>query len=434
MLIMKILKNTSHLCGHFLINDRASLVTRLEQQGWVADKIGKEVLDSCKNYYYSEFVEFTLHGDGNISKFNTKKSHKDALSGLVRYNKTINRKIRVRTRSGDEVALHIEKLTVYIAPFNIVLFSVDLTMEDIDYNHLAAALQLIRDNCHYDESLVGEFIDAAITPICNILSTTEVKVGTSNYQELTKNGNKLKLFQINETDSVAETDGEKFDAMLYSMGCLMPIDDSNCLACTDTDYYKRVMQNGRIAVFDGWRALALFDTFSMMTVPLPDFRRDMWNSDYFRMIYIYILFRQAFLYQYESLFRKEGCDIKSLESDILLFERRYCFDRFSFNFLPIEIGRAMERALELRESSANLHSTVAQASAVYEKESDDKMNRVLTLLAVITICSTIWDLFSMLNEAFPFNSSMSVFRTGTYILIIILLIISIIYLQSNRKH
>lgn len=422
---MKIARNTAYLCGHFISDNWRVLASQAERQGWEQTTADSVALSINKNYYYGEFVDF-LHNPDKESvstRCHTKSVYPDH---MVFFSKKVGKDATITLRDGSTTTVAVDNLQLWIAPFGIVIFSISIQMAECDYSETAEALQLMRDICHYNHDKIGDFIDMAITPVYNLIDTEAE--GTAHYQRLTHNGNKLKIFQIIETDSpLPPSDDTR--RMIYNIGCLMPLEEG---ASGDDSYYNRVMETGHISIFSDWSALALFDTFTMLSSPLPDFRRKIWIDDYFGMIYIYMLYRQSFLYHYNSLFRAKGCDIKQLEADILLFERRYCFDRFSYNFLPTEIGRAIDRSLELKESTDFLHSMVTQAGAVYEKESDDKMNRVLTLLAIITICSTIWDLFSLLNAAFAFKDEMTGFRIGTYLLILTFLIIYLV-MHSRRK-
>lgn len=429
---MEILRNTSFLCGHFSMNDWRAFADVIQKAGWQLSILNEEELTDCKNYYYSEFVDF-IHHNPNVNA----KKRKSALEGVVRYKKYFNKRISLKINDEKSVEVNVGSVDFYLSPFNIVIFTIAATMENVDYNDMSRALLTMRDLCHYSEEKAGEFVNEVIRPIYDIYAQAQdgkVESVQWNFNTLVDNGNKLKLFQINEIAETASLSYAKFDRMLYDMGCLMPLsekeDDGNDL------YYNKVMEAGRVAVFPDWRALALFDSYTIVSSQLPDFRRDIWTNDYYGMIFVYSLFCHAFLLQYDSHFRARNCDIKKLEADILLFERRYSYKRFSYNFLPLEISQALERALELQDGIDNLHNMVTQASAVYEKESDDKMNKVLTFLAVITICSTIWDLFSLLDAAFTFGdegTGLLGFRIAVSLLVLIIIAVFFIFRKSHSK-
>lgn len=435
---MKILQNTAYLCGHFTTPRWRDLANGLAAAGWQADTLDDTHRTEAKNYYYAEFIDFAYHsvaakGRGGLQQ---------GPDGIVRFRRDVNAQVAVGVGEGRSVAVDVRSLQLCLAPFGIVLFSVAMAMHDLEYNDMARALLTMRDLCRYDRQGAGPFVEAALRPVYDAYRLTHSVPplttdgeGPINLHMLAENGNKLKLFQIIETTdiNVTTTGSATFDRALYTMGCLAPM---NTLPDTGRDhdvYYDRVMEAGKVAVFDDWRALALFDSFTILAAELPDFRRHIWTSDYFGLIFLYSLFHQAFLLRYDAHFRAYDCDIKRLEADILLFERRYRYDRFSYNFLPLELSHAMERALELPDSSDNLHNMVTQASAVYDKESDDKMNRVLTLLTVITICSTVWDLFSLIDAAGCFHNAASGFRMGIGVLVLVLLTICLIFLQSRRR-
>lgn len=432
---MKILQNTSYLCGHFTTPRWRQLAEGLECSGWQTAPMDAVQRVEAKNYYYGEFVDFVHHiaADGKVH--HKKDSGPD---GILRYRLPVETTVAVGLPDGS-VNVTVRDVQLCLAPFGIVLFAVAIEMHDVDYADMSRALLTMRDLCRYDRTTAGAFVVAALAPVYDAYRLTRTASplpddGVLNLHMLAENGNKLKLFQIVETDgvSVAASGPVAFDRALYNMGCLAPLDfDTDGRG--DDAYYSRVMDTGRVAVFDNWRALALFDSFTILSDRLPDFRRNIWTSDYFGLIYLYSLFRQAFLLRYDALFRAYDCDIKRLESEILLFERRYRYERFSYNFLPLELGHAMERALELPDGTDSLHNMVTQASAVYDKDSDDRMNRALTLLTIITICSTIWDLFSLIDAAFTFPDTHTGFRIGICILVLILLTLYLIFFQTHRR-
>ena len=411
------------------MNDWRVFTDVIKKAGWQLDILNEEELTDCKNYYYSEFVDFIHHNPANDSK-----KRKAMLDGIVRYKKKFDERISLKINDEKSVAVDIDSVDFYLSPFKTVIFAIAVKMENIEYNDMSRALLTMRDLCHYSEDKAGEFVNKVIRPIYDIYALVQdgkVESVEWNFNTLVDNGNKLKLFQINEIVETASLSSSRFDRMLYDMGCLMPLSERE--ADDDDLYYNKVMEAGRVAVFPDWRALALFDSFTIVSSPLPDFRRGIWTNDYYGMIFIYALFCHAFLLQYDSNFRTPDCDIKQLEADILLFERRYSYQRFSYNFLPLEISQALERALELKDCMDNLHNMVTQASAVYEKESDDKMNKVLTLLTVITICSTIWDLFSLIDAAYSFENTGMGYRVGIYILILVMLTLYLVFMQNNRR-
>lgn len=405
--MIKILKNKAYLCGHFCTTRWAELTQWLAASEWKLWTIDATERATCKNFYYGDFVDFQY--SDTIGK-------KDS-DGIVRYRRTIGHTVDVQ---GVNVA--VGDMVLYLSPFGIIQFSIEIDIEGVDHAAMVTTLQTLRNNCSYCTDTPREWLETVIKPLTNVV--TVATGGCRDYNLLTEGGNKLKLFQIIEAEGLTEMEPEMRDTELYSLGCLTPPPTQP----ESGSYYERTMEAGRIAVFQDWSALALFDSFTMLSAPLPDFRRKIWADDYFNMIYIYSLYRQAFLYRYSALFRAPKCNIRQLEADILLFDRRYRYSRFSYNFLPLEIARAMERALELEEATNALHDMVTQASAVYDKESDSRMNTVLTGLTVITLCSTVWDLFSMIDAA----TGASIFRFATGLLVL-LMVLTVLLLRKLKK-
>ena len=434
---MEIIRNTSYLCGHFSMSDWHDFAKTLNQSGWQTDMPGADKIANDKDLYHSEFVDF-IHHNPDI---NSKKC-KSKLDGMVRYKMVVDKRISLKINDEKTVPVYVDNIRFYLAPFNIVIFSIAVHMENVDYDDMSKALLMMRDVCHLNKKNADEFIKTVIMPVFEIYVQTRGKKEVSesvdfssdelNFHMLAKTGNKLKLFQINEIADTANLSSAKFDKMLFDMGSLLPLSDDGA----DNDYYNKVISEGKVALCKEWRALAMFDSFTLLSSPVDDSLRNSWITEYYGLIYTYLLFCHAFLLEYDILFRAHDCDVSKLEEDIVLLERRFSFNRFSFNYLPLEIGRALERALEVQNCLNNLHHMVAQASGVYEKDSNEKMNNVLTFLAVITTCSTIWDLFSLLDAAFTFGYDgigFLGFRIGVCILIIMMLMVYFVFKHSHKK-
>ena len=432
---MKVLRNTSYLCGHFSMNNWQDFAETLKNAGWLPDVPDADVLSDKNKHYQSEFIDFIYHN----SKVNP-KSRKSKLDGIVRFKKVIDKSILLKIKDKDAVKATVDSIRFYLAPFNIVIFSIAVRMENVDYDDMSMALLMMRDICNLSKENAGEFVERAINPIYDIYLRTRgktesferVDLGSSelDFQVLTKTGNKFKLFQINEIDDL-KTD--KCDRMLYDMGRLAPLSD---VEDSDDIYYKKALDAGKVAVSKDWRALAIFDSYTVISSPVSDNFREKFASEHFGIIYIYLLFSHAFLLEYDMLFRTPDCDITELEKDIVLLERRYSFNRFSFDSELLEISMALERALEVQNCINNLHNMVTQASGVYEKDSNEKMNNVLTFLAVITTCSTVWDLFSLLDAAYTFGFDgigYLGFRIGVYILIIMMLMVFFVFKKTHKR-
>ena len=81
------------------------------------------------------------------------------------------------------------------------------------------------------------------------------------------------------------------------------------------EYFGRIMGNNRISIYNNWKALALFDTFTMLGHDVPDWLRQNWIDNYFNMIYVSLLFNKLYLFRLNILFRKRLRKIDRLERE-----------------------------------------------------------------------------------------------------------------------
>ena len=85
------------------------------------------------------------------------------------------------------------------------------------------------------------------------------------------------------------------------------------------------------------------------------------------------------------------------------FEKECCFNKISYNFLPLEINEAMDRGLEVSDERETLHA-ILETEYERRKTNSDKMeNALLLVLSLMTTASALWDLTSLLNEVYPYS-------------------------------
>jgi len=97
-----------------------------------------------------------------------------------------------------------------------------------------------------------------------------------------ENGNKLKLFQIVEIESSKLTEKEQ-DELLFELGTLAHIDsyNGNSFTSPSQEYFDKIMKHNKISVFNNWKGLSLFDTFTVLSYPTHQYLLDNWANYYF---------------------------------------------------------------------------------------------------------------------------------------------------------
>lgn len=408
-----LVNNTVCLCGYFSAK-QACLPEML--QGWTQETYSEADIEELSNYYMPEFATFM-----------TKE--------MKRYNLAIDKPCLLRFAEDDVTEFALNSLHLWCAPFDLMLFAIEIKFEKIDFNKMTRALAVLR-NCNRYNELQADFVQAALLPIINIYNTlthSSLKP-EGNLCQLIEPGNKFKLFQAVSLAEPLENDN--VDYLLYDTGTLAK-HTPNSLGMNSEDYYNRIMADHCISVFNGWKGLALLDTFTMLSVDTPEWVVNNWKEDYFEKIYIYQLFRKVFLYNVNLTYRKRTVDVEILEEQLDQFEQEYCFGSISYNFLPDLINNALEKSLATEQDNEQIYRMISKEMGKREQRAEEKTNKFLTFLTCITIFSAVYDFSSLVNESFDyshwFHDTTQGFRAVSSLLLIIVAMAYLIVIFRYRK-
>lgn len=408
-----LVNNTVCLCGYFSAK-QACLPEML--QGWTQETYSDADIEELSNYYMPEFATFM-----------TKE--------MKRYNLAIDKPCSLRFADDDVTEFTLNSLHLWCAPFDLMLFAIEIKFKAIDFNKMTRALSALRNCSRYNE-LQADFVQAALFPVIdiyNILTHSNLKPD-GNLCQLIEPGNKFKLFQAISLAEPLENDN--VDYLLYDAGTLAK-HTPNSLGMNSEDYYNRIMADHCISVFNGWKGLALLDTFTMLSVDTPEWVVNNWKEDYFEKIYIYQLFRKVFLYNVNLTYRKRTVDVEILEEQLDQFEQEYCFGSISYNFLPDLINNALEKSLATAQDNEQIYHMISKEMAKREQRAEEKTNKFLTFLTCITIFSAVYDFSSLVNESFDyshwFHDTTQGFRAVSSLLLIIVAVAYLIVIFRYRK-
>lgn len=431
---MNIFESRAMLCGFFTVRKTRKNGTDAADilNGWKETVYSGEEIDEMKDFYYSDFIDFiTGNGNGDVRTF-VKSVEKD-----------------LEMHDGDSVhKFSVKDIRLHFFPFNIVIFSIKVVQKDTAFSNVTSVLNRLRNICYYSPDRMSGFIKTAIEPICEVYSrltgdyrTTERisydGSATIGYPFLVENGNKLKLFHILATEEYRNSP-EKTDCLLYDAGTLTREGsfNGNDFMSSSKDYFESVMSSNRLSVFNNWKALALFDTFTIFSGSVRDYLLANWETDYFGKIYLYCLFRKFYLFRLNTVFRKSGSNLHRLRDEFITFERRYCFPRISYNFLPLEIMAHLDRSLDISMDKDEMENMLKQESETREASADKRMNSLLFFLTCLTTFSAVWDFGCLLDSMYPFElsvgSSITGFRVVTYVLLLVTLLFAIVNRTVKR--
>ncbi len=419
------MKYTGFLCGAFSVNG-----TVQADNGWRSVTVDDAMRAVSSKFYYPEFVDFCFGAN---------------INSIHRLVMDVKQKVAItvgRAATQREVDVFIPEIMFYQAPFGLALFAVRVDIDACN-NDITAVISRLRS---IDSVADGNasFASLVLDPLMKLYrkharSAADV-AGRENkecYARLVEYGNKLKAFQIAVVEG-CEWNSETADNLLYELGTLAPIGSYNPEDdySSSKEYFDSIMKDGKVSVFNNWKALALFDTFTMFGHDISESTIANWVENYFGMLYISELFVKFYLFRLNNDFRINHKGADKLLEQFDDFEYGCWFDNVSYNFLPRIIHHSMEQGLEVLSEKQLLYQMIAQQKNRREERDNQRMNNLLFYLTLLTTFSMVWDASSLFNEMYPYEtyigSSMVGFRVVSYALMLIVLVL-IMTARFKRK-
>lgn len=321
------------------------------------------------------------------------------------------------------------KLHLFFFPLDIVLFAIEIDDSGTELDDLTAAHNYLM-TCWDTNSFNNRYLAKLMMPLMAYLIT-------NNTVRLTKDGNKLKLFQTIKIDEQLLS-----DELLYELASSSPI---GCIKGVNRpemkpseDYFNKILSENSVSTFDNWKGLALVDSFTILGKD-DSFNEDDCNYLYFPLIYLRCILEKTFCFSRNNAYREDKIRKESpLELEIENMEKYYFYDSISYNFQPSLLYQVMAKGLDVKKEREELAKQIkerAHKEAEYKKEKEGKrFNHILSWATVFVIFSVAWDLCSIIKEAFVISDDCNKSKTAWLFLIIgSIIVITLIY-KIFRNH
>ena len=428
-------KHIAFLCGHFKREKDVSHDT-LVKLGWQRHDYTEEERSRSKRFYYPEFVDFCYA--------------KSMDEGCVRYTRLVNECITVTSIKGWKnqeqrrvlPPFIVKQITFYFMPQNMVLYSIHVVQQVSSFDDCSTLMFTLRYIEGFRENRYSEFCRVAIDPIARVFGLLKGHELYGDYTPLVENGNKLRLFQIVHAADGSLADEDVKRRQLYRLATFMPI-------ANDADYVENSLfaehqqqeiEHNSVAVFPEWTAFSLLDTVTILASDSEE-QTTNWVRSYFGHIYIHALFQKACLFDFNNRFKQvlnSGSRVKetSLVGEYEAFERNCCFNKISYNFLPLLFAESITNSLEINSEMQQLYRIMDKERSRNEEISRKRMNSLLLYISFLTLFSAIWDACSMLNEMFSFEAHFKSSYLGFRMVVLILALVvgcGLLYLYRRQR-
>ncbi len=343
------------------------------------------------NYYFESFIDSLVEREGHKSN--------GVYGDTAHLTVEINKQCILRDPKFEENGCYtfdLSRIHLFFFPFKICLFAIETNeYSGVSMNTLTLAHSILKENTLYKRP---EETDAEKENNLTSLIEPLIEISTHrSFSDLSKTGNKLKTFQIISTEC------DRTDELLFELGTLSPIGcvkDADNFFSPSAEYYQQIIDNNSISIFRNWKALAIFDTFTVLTAPISDRQISLWSISYFRLIYIHALYQKTLLFITNQEFRSSAVktNYSELMHNMKKQEHWYAFSEISYNFLPQLIYKAIDHGLDIASERTRLHEHIEQEAEDQERRSERKLTWFITALTFLTVFSALYDTSSIFKE------------------------------------
>ncbi len=430
---------TGFICGGFTATTEPIHFEAVDSR-W--QKVEKSAAERAAGHrmYAPAFYDFCYHVGS------------DRNTGFRRYRLNVDTDIEMAIGGTDrKLPVHIGEVELCFGPFSVAIFSARFDIDSENVDDIIMVVNKLRYVSLYasDRSL-DEFRELAIVPIlklygeCGIARNGFDPNDPTSCRLLVENNNKFRIFQIASVDSASWGD-DNIDNVLFELGSMsrIGVNNPNDLFSPSKDYFQRTMEAGRIDIFNNWKGLALYDTFTMIGHSVPKQVRDYWVEVVFKMLYMSQMFVKMYLTRLNNNFRIYLGDnnqklnrnvANKLQNRYDEFECKCWFDNVAYSLLPCEIHSIIGRSMEIAVEKERLYEKIMRQNLKREKMSDQRMNKLLFFMTMLAMSSAIWDACCLVEGMYPFDPAESqlFIRVITYVVLFVLFVVMII--SSRRRN
>ena len=401
---------------------------------WKRVKMSVDEYERMKSVYYSSLLRsmIEIEGEEEQSVYRYEMKLPQQCEKLM----ILNRK-----NSQSDYPCTITNIQLWFFPFDVVLFSVELdeypnNLDDLTLMHskwkkwsVEYNNTIIVDGKSKDIGFHTQTLDEYLKPLVELTKD-------KNPAKLTFEDTKLRQYQVVQSNCIQ-------DSLLFEIGTFSSIGvvcDTNICRYSKPadDYYQKIIRENTISAYSNWKALALNDSFTVLTVDevYSNSENNEYDDEgllldtgyhYFYLLYMRCLFEEFYCFDRNNLYHEvkdADIDSKKIESEIAYMEKHYFFDDMSYDFLPPLMYRAMAKGLDLQKDREQLTQHVKQALRDARRE---RNNSAVNFVQIFAVFSVVWTIREMIITAFPCVED----PVSAIIALVVALIIAILLLKKS---
>lgn len=408
---------------------------KLDRNIWTPETLSLGDYQTRCAQYYKSHVDAMVEADGqgnrpdflkNVCHF--KHTYKKQ-NGDNDYTKGIRTHLNVKKRNGMEIAFEFTLCAIhlYFFPLGFVLVSIEIDDSDTELNTIT---DLHYSLLNWDVSLNS----ANNQELRNIMEPLAKLLANGDLSNLIVGSSKMKMMQIIQTNGIRPD-----DTLLYELATFCPVGvvKGNSNMTPSNKYYEEIMDKNSISAYNNWKALALNDSFTVLSVTgssedslivsnsIDNNWIWPWYNLYYPLIYIRCVFEKTYCQSRNTAYRLNDINnelVEKLVEEITDMEKYYFYDDISYNFLPSMLYKKIALGMGIIQERDAISNQIR--TRLREKQ-ERRNNIILAGVSIFAVFSVIWDLCSLLKDAFfcgYTDKTLAIILFTASILIIIILL------------
>lgn len=384
--------------------------------------------DYLKNSYYDGYLNNMFpeirHGDKiydpqNNDFLNHYTLNEQKLASL--------KQIRIKLKDAN-IPLLVDYIDVFVFPYDIGIFSVKFRVDSethLNVNNISDLLNMLRGlqvpfKVGDKSTNMMEFISG------NVLSAFSLPIDWQTFNP------QLKSYTIIDlADRLEQID---LDHLLYDIGNVSPLGSAagNTMFSPSEQYYSEQMSQNKISIFKNWSALALYDTFTRISVNFSD-RFNTWEYDFYN-VYVYSLYIKTFLYFTNTrlsdvtILNKEN---EAIRDRFVEFVNDYHHTQISYKFLPDLLKDKMAFALNIPSEVDSMEVKISRINQHVQERRQQRMNFILVMITFLSLFSLGRDVAGYFISSGVDKELMYPYGTAAIIVVIVSSVVALV--RYNKK-